>query len=76
MDTKMCAIFDLGYFRNAVMGTIIESMYRAGYKYKDAVEVTYHAMDVLDELKTSYAKNTKRAITNKKRAYEVPTDTS
>ena len=50
MDKNMCAIFDLGCFKNAVMGTIIESLYRAGYKYKDAVEVTYYAMDVLEEL--------------------------
>lgn len=50
MDPKICAIFDLGYFRNAIMGTIIESMYRAGYKYKDVIEVTYHTFDVLDEL--------------------------
>ena len=50
MDDKMCSIFDLGYFKKAIMGAIIESLYRAGYKYLDAVEVTYFAMNVLDEL--------------------------
>lgn len=45
------AIFDVGCFKDIVMGAMVASMERAGLRKTHKIDVMYHACDVLDELK-------------------------
>lgn len=45
------AIFDVGCFKTIVMGSMVASMERAGIRKSKMVDVMYHAMEVLDEMK-------------------------
>lgn len=45
------AIFDVGCFKNIVMGAMVASMERAGLRKTHKIDVLYHACEVLDEMK-------------------------
>ena len=44
-------IFDVGCFKDIVLGAMVVSMERAGLRKMHKIDVLYHACDVLDELK-------------------------
>lgn len=44
-------IFDVGCFKDIVLGAMVVSMERAGLRKKHKIDILYHACDVLDEMK-------------------------
>ncbi len=44
-------IFDVGCFKDIVLGAMVASMERAGLRKTHKIDVLYHACDVLDEMK-------------------------
>jgi len=56
-DKNVQAIFDVGCFKDIVLGAMVASMERAGLRKTHKIDVLYHACEVLDEMKAEELEN-------------------